>query len=81
MTDILQLNLTREQATVIHGIVQLHMAKRCTASLRPDLLEKVNRDVPKWTKQAELTDTVIINQCFGELMRKIATFIDGKPPE
>lgn len=80
MTDILQLNLTREQATVIHGAVQLHMAEH-HSNVTPDLAMKIARNVPKWTKQAELTEILVFDQGFGKLMRRISTFIDVEPPE
>ena len=74
--DILRLDLTREQATMIHGIVQLHMAEHHTPSDDPRLAASIAADVPKWKEQAELTDTLVFDQHFGVLMARICNFVD-----
>ena len=79
MTDVLRLDLTREQATIIHGSVQLHIAKN-HLNVGPAMRAKVISNIPKWTEQAKLTETLAFNQDFGKLMRRISTFIDGEPP-
>ncbi|KKM76888.1 hypothetical protein LCGC14_1375610 [marine sediment metagenome] len=74
MKDILRLDLTREQATIIHGIVMLHIVEH-HPPIDPDLLLEFTNYIPKWISQAELTKVLIYEQCLGTLMRSFATFI------